>query len=89
MKAFRLRGDKESLKSMVCECFSGAAVFTAKLLLWDSCAEALRSLNLPFQQRRDSDKRKQITADVEDLLLAGCLRLQTCFCKLVLLRKKT
>ena len=39
-------------------------------MLWDSCAEALRSLNLPFQQRRDSDKRKQITADVEDLLLA-------------------
>ena len=54
----------------MCERFSGAAVFTAKILLWDSCAEALRSLNLPFQQRRDSDKRKQITADVEDLVLA-------------------
>ena len=70
VKAFRLRGDKESLKSKMCERFSGAAVCTAKKLLWDSCAEALRSLNLPFQQRRDSDKRKQITADVEDLLLA-------------------
>ena len=41
-----------------------------KKLLWDSCAEALRSLNLFFQQRRDSDKQKQITADIEDLLLA-------------------
>ena len=30
MKAFRLRGDKESLKSKVCEHFSGAAVCTAK-----------------------------------------------------------
>ena len=39
-------------------------------MLWESCAQALRSLSLPYQQRRDSDKRKQLTADIEDLLLA-------------------
>ena len=39
-------------------------------MLWDSCAQPLRSLNLPYQQQRDSDKRRQLTADIEDLLLA-------------------
>ena len=33
VKAYHLRGDKESLKSKVCERFSGAAVCTAKKLL--------------------------------------------------------
>ena len=50
--------------------FSGASISAAKRLLWDSCAQALRSFNLPYQQRRDSDKRKQLAADIEDLLLA-------------------
>ena len=49
--------------------FSGASISAAKTLLWDSCAQALRSFNLPYQQRRDSDKRKQLAADIEDLLL--------------------
>ena len=61
---------KNSLKIKSGERFSGAPISAAKKLLWDSCAQALRSLNLSYQQRRDSDKRKQLTADIEDLLLA-------------------
>ena len=38
--------------------------------MWESCADALRALNLPYQQRRDSDKRRQLTADVEDIIMA-------------------
>ena len=58
------------MKKKIAERFSGASISAAKKMLWDSCAQALRSLNLPYQQRRDSDKRKQLTADIEDLLLA-------------------
>ena len=56
VKAYRLKGDNNSLKIKVYERFSGASVSAAKKLLCDSCAQALRSLNVPYQQRRDSDK---------------------------------
>ena len=70
VKAYRLKGDKKFLEKKYGERFSGASISAANKLLWDSCAQALRSFNLPYQQRRDSDKRKQLTADIEDLLLA-------------------
>ena len=70
MKAYRLKGDKTSLKVKICERFSGDSISFAKTFLWDSCTLALRSLHLPYQQRRDSDKGKQLTADIKDLLLA-------------------
>ena len=70
VKAYCLKGDKNSLKVKLCEHFSGGSISSAKKLLWDSCALPLRSLHLPYQQRRDSDKHKQLTADIEDLLLA-------------------
>ena len=70
VKAYRLKGDLKSLKSNISERFCGASVSAAKKLLWDSCDDAFRALNLPYQQRRDSDKRKQLTADIEDLIMA-------------------
>jgi hypothetical protein len=59
-----LKGGKNSLKIIIGERFSGAYISAAKKLLWDSCVQALRSFNLPYQQRRDSYKRKQLTADI-------------------------
>ena len=69
VKAYRLKGDTNSLKTKN-ERFSGASVCAAKKVLWESCADALRALNLPYQQRRDSDKRRQFTADIEDIIIA-------------------
>ena len=65
--SFVKKGDTNSLKIKK---LVSVSVSAAKQLLWDSCAQALRSFNLPYQQRRDSDKRKQFTADIEDLSLA-------------------
>ena len=70
VKAYHLKGDTNSLKTKISERFSGASVCAAKKVLWESCADALRALNLPYQQRRDSDKRRQLTADVEDIIMA-------------------
>ena len=70
VKAYRLKGDTNSLKIKISERFSAASVCVAKKVLWESCADALRALNLPYQQRRDSDKRRQLTADIEDIIMA-------------------
>ena len=50
VKAYRLKGDTNSLKTKISERFSGASVCAAKKVLWESCADALRALNLPYQQ---------------------------------------
>ena len=68
LKAFRLRGDKDSLKSRTRECFSGSSVSDAKKLLWDCCSQFFVSLGLQYTSRRDSDNRSQLVADIEDLL---------------------
>ena len=70
LKAFRLRGDKDSLKSRICERFSGSSVSDAKKLLWDCCSHSFVSLDLQYSSRRDSDNHSQLVADTEDLLFA-------------------
>ena len=65
LKAFRLRGDKDSLKSRTRECFSGSSVSDAKKLLWDCCSQFFVSIGLQYTSRRDSS---QLVADIEDLL---------------------
>ena len=70
LKAFRLRGDKDSLKSRIRERFSGSSVSNAKKLLWDFCSQSFVSLGLQYTSRRDSDNRSQLVADTEDLLSA-------------------
>jgi len=70
IKAFRLRGDKASLSAIVLERFDQSAVEHSKKLLWESCKEELEGAGLMFHQRRASDKREQIDADLEDVLAA-------------------
>ena len=67
IKAFRLKGDKETLKGIVVERFSSAAVESAKTILWNSCESHLLSGGLEFHNRRHSDKRSQLDANLNDL----------------------
>ena len=70
IKAFRLKGDSDSLGRVVRDRFSSATVETAKRLLWDSCSQSLEVANLPFQVRRDSENRTLLTANLDDILVA-------------------
>ena len=55
--AFRLKGDKASLKQVVTERFCNEDVVVAKKLLWENCAVHLGACGLQFHYRRDSDTR--------------------------------
>lgn len=68
--AFRLKGDKASLKQVVTERFCNEDVVVAKKLLWENCAVHLEACGLQFHYRRDSDTRSQLMANLEDLLQA-------------------
>ena len=70
IKAFRLKADVNSLRRTVSERFSSAAVDTAKGLLWDSCGQLLEEAGIPYQSRRDSDKRSQLSANLNDIIMA-------------------
>ena len=70
IKAFRLKGDKRSLISVVADRFSSSAVDNAKKDLWNFCSDKLIAANLPFQARRDSVKRRQLIANLEDIIEA-------------------
>ena len=70
VKAFRLKGDVDSLKRLVSERFSSELVDRAKKALWDCCGSTLVAASLPFQPRRDSDRRSQLVANFEDILKA-------------------
>ena len=70
IKAFRLRGDTDSLRRVLKDRFSGAHVESAKRLLWDSCGQALDELNLTFHVRRDSENRSQLSANIDDIIVA-------------------
>ena len=60
--AFRLKGDKASLKQVVTERFCNEDVVVAKKLLWENCAVHLEACGLQFHYRRDSDTRSQLMA---------------------------
>ena len=70
IKAYRLKGDNDSLRSVVKERFSSESVETAKKRLWDSCMSDLEALGLTFHSRRDSDNRSQLAANLDDILQA-------------------
>ena len=65
IKAYRLKGDTDSLRRVVKDHFSSAHVENAKRLLWDSCGQLLEEVNLPFYARRS-----QLSANIEDLVAA-------------------
>ncbi len=86
IKAYRLRGDNDGLKGAVADHFDTAAVADAKKKLWDFCKQDLTSLGLSFQSRRDSERRSQLTADLEDTLsmfesLDSVEKLPSIFCE--------
>ena len=70
VKAYRLKGDKDSLRRIIAERFSNDAVEAAKKLLWDSCKHDLETAGLSYHARRDSDKRSQLTANLDDIMQA-------------------
>ena len=68
VKAYRLKSDKESLTSVVTEHFSAKEVEVAKGSLWEYCKVDLEAMDLVFHVRRDSDRRSQLAANLEDIL---------------------
>ena len=68
VKAFRLRGDSDSLKHAALGKFAPAILAEAKRILWDKCS--LSSLGLPLTSRRTTEKRSQAAADLDDVLAA-------------------
>ena len=70
IKAFRLQGDIVTIKRSVCEKFPSEVVEMAKKALWDHCGSVLEAASLPFHIRRDSEKRSQLSANLDDILKA-------------------
>ena len=68
IKAYRLKGDNDSLKLAVSERFSPKEVESGKRRLWDHCADVLEANSLVFHTRRDSDRRSQLAANLEDII---------------------
>ena len=68
VKAYRLKSDKESLRSVVTERFSAKEVEAAKGSLWEYCKVDLEAMDLVFHVRRDSDRRSQLAANFEDII---------------------
>ena len=68
--AYRLKGDTDSLKKIVVERFCNDDVEAAKRLLWDSCSSHLFAKGLVFYTRRDSDRRSQLEARLDDIIHA-------------------
>ena len=66
--AYCLKGDTDSLKKIVVERFSNDDVEAAIRLLWDYCSSDLLAKGLVFHARRDSDRRSQLEAHLNDLL---------------------
>ena len=61
IKAFRLKGDHGSIKRIVGERLSSESVDKAKKLLWDYSKTTLESNRLCYHNRRDSDRRINLT----------------------------
>ena len=68
IKAFRLRGDRFSLRQAVVEKFSDGDLLEAMQVLWDHCHDSLENLGVEFVCRRASDKRSLLDAVLADIL---------------------
>ena len=66
IKAFRWRGDKVNLRSIVLERFDQSAIEQSKQSLWEACKSWIQMVH----QRRSSDRRAQLEADLVDVLAA-------------------
>ena len=56
------------------ERFSNELVVGAKKAFWHLCGGALEVAALPFQIHRDSDKRSQLVANLDDISKASDIR---------------
>lgn len=68
IKAFRLRGDRFSLRQAVMEKFSDSDLLEAMQVLWDHCHDSLEKLGVEFVRRRASDKRSLLDVVLADIL---------------------
>ena len=66
--AYSLKGDIDSLKKIVVECFSNDDVEADKRLLWNYCSSNLLAKGLVFHARHDSDRRSKLEAHLNKLL---------------------
>ena len=74
IKTYRLKGDNDSLKRRVCDLFSSEEVDHVKTLSWNHCMQDLEAAGRQYHARRASDKRSQITANLDDIVQAfNCL----------------
>ncbi len=68
IKAFRLRGDKQSIVLSATARFDAASLAEAKRVLWEKCRPALEGAGLSLHARRGSERRTQAAAELEDLI---------------------
>ena len=71
VKSFRLKGSTDSLRHAALSKFDSVLLGQAIKALWDSdCSGKLSEAGLSFHPRRDSGKRSQSSAILDDILLA-------------------
>ena len=70
IKAYRLRGSTECLKSAATSKFDDVLMCKAKKSLWDAREDVLSAAGLAYQSRRGSERRTQASADLDDILTA-------------------
>ena len=68
VKAFRLKRDVDSIRMVATERFSPKEVEAAKSSLWDYSKLDLEAKGFVFHVRRDSDRRSQLAANLDDIL---------------------
>ena len=68
--AYHLKGDTDSLKKIVVQRFCNDDVEAAKRLLWDSCSSHLLAKGLVFHTCRDTERRSQLEAHLDDIIHA-------------------
>ena len=70
IKAYRLHGSTECLKSAATSKFDDVLMCKAKKSLWDAREDVLSAAGLAYQSRRGSERRTQASADLDDILTA-------------------
>lgn len=65
IRAYRLKGDNESIKERVCECFSPDDVNA----IWDYCRQDFEAAGLPYHSRCGSDRHSQLATEIPSLSL--------------------
>ena len=70
VKAFRLKGDNENLKSALASRFDAGVVSSAVRALWDFSGSDLSRLGFVYHSRRNSDKQQLFESVFSDLIIA-------------------